>query len=74
MISFLKCNSTECNFVELYKSKWNSKQVFISDKFLPEIHLKQPGFTHSARGPFSKNKESIQKFIETGDTSYIYKN
>ena len=41
---------------------------------MPEIHLKQPGFTHSACGPFSKNKESIQKFIETGDTSYIYKN
>ena len=41
---------------------------------MPEIHLKQPGFTHSARGPFSKNKESIQKFIEAGDASYIYKN
>ena len=38
---------------------------------MPEIHLKQHGFTHSACGPFSKNKESIQKFIETGDTSYI---
>ena len=41
---------------------------------MPEIHLKQPGFTHSARGPSSKNKESIQKFIEAGDASYIYKN
>ena len=71
MIYFFECNSIECNFVELYKSKWNSKQVLISNKFMPEIHLKQPGFTHSACGPFSKNKESIQKFIETGDTSYI---
>ena len=36
--------------------------------------LKQPGFTYSASGPFTKNKERIQKFKETGDTSYIYKN
>ena len=39
-----------------------------------EMHLKQPGFTYSARGPFIKNKERIQKFKETGDTRYIYKN
>ena len=39
-----------------------------------EMHLKQPGFTYSACGPFTKNKERIQKFKETGDTSYIYKN
>ena len=42
--------------------------------FMPEIHLKQPRFTYSACGPFTKNKERIQKFKETGDTSYIYKN
>ena len=41
---------------------------------MPEIHLKQPGFTYSACGPFTKNKERIQKFKETGDTKYIYKN
>ena len=41
---------------------------------MPEMHLKQPGFTYSACGPFTKNKERIQKFQETGDTSYIYKN
>ena len=35
--------------------------------------LKQPGFTYSACGPFTKNKERIQKFKETGDASYIYK-
>ena len=39
-----------------------------------EMHLKQPGFTYSARGPFIENKERIQKFKETGDTRYIYKN
>ena len=44
------------------------------DKFMPDMHLKQPGFTYSACGPFTKSKERIQKFKETGDTSYIYKN
>ena len=42
-------------------------------KFMPEMHLKQPGFTYSACETFTKNKEGIQKFKETGDTSYIYK-
>ena len=41
---------------------------------MPEIHLKQPRFTYSACGPFTKNKERIEKFKETGDASYIYKN
>ena len=39
------------------------------------MHLKQPGFTYySVCGPFTKNKERTQKFKETADTSYIYKN
>ena len=41
---------------------------------MPEMHLKQPGFTYSTCGPFTKNKERIQIFKETGDTNYIYKN
>ena len=41
---------------------------------MPEMQLKQPGFTYSACGPFTKNKERIQKFKETGDTNYIYEN
>ena len=48
--------------------------LLAGDKFMPEMHLKQPGFTYSACGPFTKNKERIQKFKETGYTSYIYKN
>ena len=44
------------------------------DKFMQEMHLKQPRFTYSACVPFTKNKERIQNFKETGDTSYIYKN
>ena len=46
----------------------------IARRFMPEMHLKQPGFTYSACGPFTKNKETIKKFMETGNTNYIYKN
>ena len=48
--------------------------LLAGDKFMPEMHLKQPGFTYSACGPFTKNKERIQKLEEIGDTNYIYKN
>ena len=48
--------------------------LLAGDKLMPELHLKQPEFTYSACGPFIKNKERIQKFKETEDTSYIYQN
>ena len=51
-----------------------NKFLLAGDKFILEMHLKQPGFTYSAWGPFTKNKEGIRKFKETEDTSYIYKN
>ena len=51
-----------------------NKFFLAGDKFVPEMHLKQPGFTYSTCGPFTKNKERIQKFKEAGDTSYIYEN
>ena len=51
-----------------------NKFLLVGNKFMPEMHLKQPGFTYSACGPFTKNKERIQKFKETGNTDYIYKN
>ena len=41
---------------------------------MPEMHLKQPGFTYSACGSFSKNKQRIEKFMETGNTNFIHKN
>ena len=41
---------------------------------MPEIHLRQPQFTYSACEPFTKHEQRIQKFRETGDTNYIYKN
>ena len=39
---------------------------------MPEMHLRQPGFTYSACGPFTKNRERIQKFKERGDSRHIY--
>ena len=51
-----------------------NKCLLAGDKFMPEMHLKQPGFTHSACGPFTRNKQRVKTFMETGDTSYIYKN
>ena len=41
---------------------------------MPQMHLKQREFSYSACGPFTKNRERIQKFKETEDTTYIYKN
>ena len=41
---------------------------------MPEMHLKQPGFTYSACGPFTKNKERNEKFMPTGDTDFMYSN
>ena len=41
---------------------------------MSEMHLKQPGFPYSACGPFTKNKELIQNFMQTGNTNYIHKN
>ena len=45
--------------------------LVVGDKFMPQMHLRQPGFTYSACGPFVKNKERIQKFKKIRDTSYI---
>ena len=39
---------------------------------MPEMHLRQPGFTCSACGPFAKSKERRKKIKETGDSRYIY--
>ena len=43
------------------------------DKFMSKMHLKHPGFTYSAFGPFIKNEKSMQKFKETEDSAHIYK-
>ena len=51
-----------------------NKFLLAGDKFMSEMHLKQPGFTYSAGSPFAKNKERIKKFKETGESRYIYQN
>ena len=48
--------------------------LLASNKFMPEMHLKQTGFTYSSCGPFTKNKEIIEKFMQTGSTDFIYRN
>ena len=51
-----------------------NKFLLTSYKFMPEIHLRQPGFTYSACGPFTKHRDRIDKFMNTGDTRFIYRN
>ena len=51
-----------------------NKFLLAGDKFMVEMHLRQPGFAYSPCGPFTKNKERIQKFQEIRDSRYIYKN
>ena len=51
-----------------------NKFLLVGEKFMPEMHLKQPGFTYSACGPFTKNKERIEKFMQTGNIDFIYRN
>ena len=50
-----------------------NKFLLIGDKFMPELHLKQPGFTYSACGPFTKHCGRIQKFRE-GNLKHLYRN
>ena len=51
-----------------------NKLLLAGDKFMPEMHLRQPGFAYSACEPFTKNKKRIKKFKETGYSRYIYQN
>ena len=51
-----------------------NKFLLAGDKFMPEMHLRQPQFVYSACGPFTRHKERIKKFKVTGDTRYIYRN
>ena len=51
-----------------------NKFLLAGNKFMPEMHLKQPRFTYSACGPFTKDKERIEKFMQTGNTYFVYRN
>ena len=60
----------------IYKNMTNviNKFLLAGDKFMPEMHLRQPQFVYSACGPFTRHKERIKEFKRTGDTRYIYRN
>ena len=51
-----------------------NKFLLVGDKCMSAMHLKQPGFTYSACNPFIKNKERIEKFMQTGNTDFVYRN
>ena len=51
-----------------------NKFLLERDKFMPEMHLREPGFTYSICGPFNRNKQRIQKFMQTENTNYISRN
>ena len=61
------------NAIPLNKMYKNEVSL-VGDKFMPEMHLKQPGFTCSACSPFTENKERIENFMQTGHTDFIYRN
>ena len=51
-----------------------NKFLLVGDKLMPDVHLKQPGFIYNACGPFIKNKERVEKFMQAGNKDFIYRN
>ena len=51
-----------------------NKFLLVGNKFMPEMHLKQPGFSYSACSPFTRNKERTEKLMQTGNKDYICRN
>ena len=51
-----------------------NRSLLACNKFMPEMHLKQPGFSYSACGSVTRNRERIEKFMQTGNTDFIYRN
>ena len=51
-----------------------NKLLLAGDRFMSEMHLRQPEFTYSACGTFTRKKQRIQKIVQTGYTNYIYRN
>ena len=54
-------------------NKMVKKFLLAGDKFMPKLYLRQPGFTYSAFEPFTKHRERIQKFRETGNLKHQYR-
>ena len=61
-------------YFKVYEYEIVNKFLLAGYKFMPEMHLKQPGFTYSACGLFTRNKERIEKIMQTGNTFFIYSN
>ena len=51
-----------------------NKFFMAGDKFVFELHLRQPGFTYRTCGPLTKHCKRIKKFSETGNLKHIYQN
>ena len=62
------------NFDQFKTNQIISKVLLTGDKFMTELHFKQPRFTYSACEQFTKHRERIQKFRETGNLKYLYRN
>ena len=54
-------------------NKIANKFLLTGDKLMPELRLRQPGFTYSAGEPFTKIRKRIQQFREAGNLKHIYK-
>ena len=73
---FLEKNKELRNFDNIsndwFKMNKIANTVFLTgDKFMPELHLKQPKFPYSACGSFTKHRERIRKFRETGNLEHL---
>ena len=73
--SSIKCMSKDTSCKQRIKiNEIVNGFLLVRNKFMQKMHLKQPGFTYSACGPFTRNKERIEKFMQTGNTDFIYRN
>ena len=75
-LSFIKNQELHQTFplIKLKMKKIIKKSLFNGDKFMPESHFKQPGFTYSACAAFTKHRERIKKFRETWNLKHLYTN
>ena len=60
-------------FNQIKRNEIVNKFLLAGDTFMPEMDLKQPGLTYSVCGPFTKNKERLEKFMQTGNRLYLQK-
>ena len=67
--SIVKCFVLRC----VKMNEIVNKFLQVGDKFMTKMHLKQPSFTYSASGPFTKNKVRGEKFMQTGNRFYLEK-